>query len=97
MSDKTDETRFSAEPIDISNETVAHALRITEQRNTNLMWLLDEIMETGCSKAEGMRKLALIDATDEEKVYLGYMLCKRIVFLKTPSPMRPLIMKRYGL
>jgi hypothetical protein len=97
MPKKIDEMGSSTEPIDISNETAAHALGITEQRNTKLMWYLDEIMESRCSKAEGMRRIAALETTQEEKVYMGYMLCKRIVILKTPTAMRPLLGKMYGL
>lgn len=85
------------EPINIANESAHHALGITDVRNTKLMWHLDEIMNAGGSKAEGFRKIAALDTTPEEKVYMGYMLCKRIVYLKTPPAGRPLIGKIYGL
>jgi len=84
-------------PQDPNKETLAHALNITPQREQKLIWLLDEIIREGGRKEVGIRKIANFDGTDEEKAYLGYMLCKRFVIMRTPAVARPMLAKIYGL
>jgi hypothetical protein len=84
-------------PRDPNKETLAHSLNITPQREQKLIWLLDEIVRDGGRKDVGIRKIAAFEGTSEEKAYLGYMLCKRFVIMKTPSPARAAIMKMLQL
>jgi hypothetical protein len=80
-------------PRDPNMETLAHALNISPQRETKLLWFLDEIIREGGRKEIGIRKIAAFDATSEEKAYMGYMLCKRFAIMNTPVAFRPMIMK----
>jgi len=80
-----------------TNETVNRALGIDDNRNQKLMWQLDEVMNTKCPKAEGFKKIASLDITNEERVYLGYMLAKRIVIVRTPPMMRHMLDTVYDL
>lgn len=95
---KTVEEIPKTEPFDPNKETIAHALGIEDKRAEKLHWILDEIMEKSHAKADAIREIAKIpDASIEEKTYLGYLLCKRIVFLKTPTPARKIAMAMYKL
>lgn len=80
-------------PANPDAETLAHALNIAPQRETKLLWVLDEIIREGGRKEVGIRKIAAFDATPEEKAYMGYMLCKRFAIMNTPTAFRPMIMK----
>jgi hypothetical protein len=81
----------------MESETVSHALGIDDTRNQKLVWMIDEIMNTECPKADAFKKISALDITNDERVYLGYMLCKRIVVVKTPSPLLSMLEKIYQL
>jgi hypothetical protein len=78
-------------------ETVNQALGIDDNSNQKLMWNLDEIMNTKCPKAEAFKQIAALDITNEARVYLGYMLAKRIVIIRTPTILRQMLDTVYDL
>lgn len=78
-------------------DTVHHALGIDDNRNTKIMWMLDEIMDKEVPKATALEMISVLDISQVEKVYLGYMLCKRIVQIRTPQNLRGLVSKIFDI
>jgi hypothetical protein len=72
-------------------ETTEQALGISPDRHRKLTWIVEEICAEGGTKSEGMQKIAKTDTTDIEKVYMGFILCKKYVSL-LPWPMRNIAM-----
>jgi len=82
------------EVIDAVESTEA-ALGISPERHRKLTWIIDEICSEGGDKATGMKKIAATDTTDVEKVYMGFILCKRYV-CGLPFPLRTAALRLIG-
>jgi hypothetical protein len=61
------------------SQTVETALGISEKRHTQLTWIIEEMCIVGGTKADAIKKIAAMNVTEEEKVYLGFILCKKYV------------------
>lgn len=74
-------------------KTVEEVLNISPERHTMMTWFIDEICETGGTKAEGIEKIAKnMFFTDTEKVFMGFLLCKKYASM-APSPVREVLME----
>jgi hypothetical protein len=83
------------EIIDATGESTEAALGISPERHRKLTWIIDEICSEGGDKATGMRKIAATDTTDVEKVFMGFILCKRYV-AGLPYPLRVAALRVIG-
>lgn len=79
----------------VNAETTNQALGIDDARKKKLEWYVEEACSSlVINKAESIRKIVENkDATDEEKVYMGYLLTKYIIYKKTPKHLYDLICK----
>lgn len=59
--------------------------------------MIEELAEKGTSIGESMQKLSAMEVSNEERVYVGYLLCKYIVVKKTPEPLRGMLNQIYQL
>ena len=60
-----------------SPETVESALGIPPRRMWELTNRIEDICAAGGTKADGIRAIAKLDISDEERVYMGFLLCKK--------------------
>ena len=66
-------------------ETLEHAIGMDPKRHTALTFAMDEIYYSSETKAEVVKKIAALKATDEERVWMGYILAKKIISM-APFP-----------
>lgn len=74
-------------------QTLEDALGISSTRHMELTWMIDEICVTEKNKAGAIKKLAESNTTPEEKVYLGYYLCRKYISA-LPIPLRNIVLSR---
>ena len=82
------ELEKSAEP-----KTTTEALGIDLNRKKKLEWYVEEAFSVSGKKADAIKKIATADATEEEKIYMGYLLTQYIIYKTTPKYLYDLICK----
>lgn len=74
-------------------QTTSGALGIDLNRKKKLEWYVEEAFAVSGKKADAIKKIATADATDEEKIYMGYLLTQYIIYKTTPKYLYDLICK----
>lgn len=89
--ENVDDGTIPASPL----QTVEEVLHISPARHTELTWIIDEICEEHLLKADQIKAIAASKATDEEKVLMGFYLCKKYA-MSAPLPVRMMFSRWIG-
>ena len=65
-------------------DTVEHILEISPDRMNKISWAIEDICATHTRKAEAIVAISKLEATDSEKVFMGYLLCQYYILHNFP-------------
>ena len=73
-------------------QTVEEALSVSPERHTQITWMIEDVCEKHELKTDQIKAIAALKATDEEKVLMGFYLCKKYAS-RAPLPVRAILMR----
>jgi hypothetical protein len=88
---------LSVDRVDLqAADTVENILKISPERMMEITETIQEVCDTHLAKAEAIVALSQMKATDAEKVFMGFLLCRYFISNSFPRFIADPILKKIG-